>query len=309
LCFIIAQVSSLKSLFTVEKMTIAKFRHFTVSEYARMTAAFLLLIGMGLACDFATRKYDYRLLNMFGDALIIAGALGIAFELFATRLLIEKVAESIAGKLSGRGLPEESRGLIRELVETSIVREDYRKTYRFSEIDQYGDVSIEITVRYVARNYSGTIREFVPSIQEEVFYSPEFKALEYGTEKESRVLGADQIRELTKVDSETKVKSLFAPEILLESWHTNKNAQCSVIIKYSIKMKDEYSDVTSFGGATEGATIELEYIPASLDFVSGMDRKMIHVDGSSVWQFKRPFINGQHVRVWWFKKSARDVGA
>jgi hypothetical protein len=63
-------------------------------------------------------------------------------------------------------------------------------------------------------------------------------------------------------------------------------------------MPDEYYDVTNFNGFTIGATIRIDKIPSTLNFVSTGD----HTLGSKSWYFPNPFVFGQHVRVWWFPK-------
>jgi hypothetical protein len=40
-----------------------------------------------------------------------------------------------------------------------------------------------------------------------------------------------------------------------------------------------------------------------MTFVAGGGPKVGHVAGSLTWEFNEAFINGQHVRVWWFRKK------
>jgi hypothetical protein len=197
--------------------------------------------------------------------------------------------------------------LVRDIVGTHIVRENYVKSYRFSESDEPGYVSIDVTLKFIAKNYSSQPELYSPSIQEEAFYSPEFEYIEYGMAGEpSRVFREEQIRGMTVVDPATHVKTFVAPAINLAPITTDNRAQCKVMLKYRLKMRDAYSDVTSFGGATLGATLELDDIPETLTFVSGGDDKMRHTPGSRTWYFARPFIVGQHVRAWWFRGLQRN---
>jgi hypothetical protein len=281
-----------------------KFRDFKVSEYWNLAWPFTVVAAVGIAFHLLARWCSRHILGVFGDALIVTGVLGLTLELFAVRFLIERVALDVAEKLAGRGLPSALQTLIHDLVGTRIVRENYVKSYRFSDPDSDGNVSVDVTIRFIARNYSGSTVQYPPSIQEETFYSPEFKYMEYGTATSpATVLREEQILKLTTVDPYTHVKSMFAPPIDLPSVHADSNARCDVLLKYGLKMREEYSDVTSFGGATLGATLEIDYIPDALEFVSGGDDKVRHAPDSRTWYFDRPFINGQHIRAWWFRKS------
>jgi hypothetical protein len=281
-----------------------RFRDFKVSEYWNLIWPFIVVVVLGVACHIVTHWCPRRILSVLGDALIVSGVLGITWELFAIRLLIERVAVDVAKRLVGGALPSAMQTLIGDLVGTHIVRDSYIKSYRFSEPDVEGNVSIDVTIRFSARNYSSSTRPYSPSIQEETFYHPEFKHMEYGEAgSPAHVLGDEQIQSLTTIDPNTHVKSLFAPPIDLPSVHADSNARCDVLLKYSVKMREEYCDVTSFGGATIGATLEVDDIPASLDFVSGGDDKVRHTPQSKTWYFDRPFINGQHIRAWWFRKK------
>jgi hypothetical protein len=141
-------------------------------------------------------------------------------------------------------------------------------------------------------------------IQEEIFYFPEFKSMEYETAAGGpQVLTKEGITQRTKVDPTTQVKTLTGPTLILAPIRADSKARCNVVLRYSLKMREDYSDVTNFGGATLGATIELDDMPEDFVFTSGGDDKMRHALGSSIWHFDRPFINGQHVRVWWFRKG------
>ncbi len=280
-----------------------RFRDFKVSEYWNLAWPFVVVLVLGAAVHFVEQWIcHHHLLAVFGDALLVAGTIGLTLELFAVRFLIQRVAADVSGKLAGRGLPEEMRILIHELVETHIVRTNYVKSYRFSEPDNDGHVSIDLTVHYTAENYSPRPERFSPSIQEETFYSPQFKHIEYGLTGKSNVLTPQQIEQLTTIDPDTKVKSLFAPEIVLPPHSEINPARCKVLIRYSLKMRDQYSDVTNFGWPTVGATIELEEIPEVLQFLSAGDASIRHVEGSTTWYFDRPFLVGQHIRTWWFRK-------
>ena len=69
-------------------------------------------------------------------------------------------------------------------------------------------------------------------------------------------------------------------------------------------MPDEYNDVTNFAGATIGATLRVESLPPELEFVSSGQSVMTDLpNGDKSWHFDRPFVTGQNISVWWFKKT------
>ena len=286
-----------------------KFRDFKISKYVSLTWVLLALLVCGAGLHYIQMRWlcQWELLGRFADAMLIAGFLGLVFELFATKKLIEKVSLDVAGRVAGWGLPEKMQTLIREVVNTHIAREHFTKSYSFSDPDEYGSVVIEATIHYTAQNYSGAPQPFQPSIQEEVFYLPEFTHVEYGYPNERpKVLSLSEISSYTSVDDITKVKSLFAPAIQLAGDKHNTRSACNVRIQYRVKMRDQYSDVTAFGGATDGATLEVARLPNTLNFVSGGDKFAVHSEGSSTWYFDRPFINGQHIRAWWFRNDSKS---
>ena len=278
-----------------------RFRDFKISEYWNLAWPLLIGLGAGIACHILRYWFPYHFLEVLADDLIVVAILGLTLELFAVRWLIERVAQDVAGQLAGWKLPKDLQLLIRDLVGTHIVREGLVKSYRFADPDVNGYVRIDITVRYDAINYSGHSEPFIPTIQEETFYDPEFKHMEYEVGDESIVLTRAQIAEMTTIDPKTHVKTLSGPAISIPP--KDSNARCSVIVKYSVTMREEYSDVTNFGWATLGATIEVDDTPDTLEFISGGDDKVQHSLGSLKWYFNRPFIPGQHMRVWWFRKN------
>jgi hypothetical protein len=61
--------------------------------------------------------------------------------------------------------------------------------------------------------------------------------------------------------------------------------------------------VTSFAGATLGATLVLEKLPPNFEFVAGGE----HANGANTWYYDQSFLVSQHIRVWWFKKEQQEA--
>jgi hypothetical protein len=277
-----------------------RFRDLAVKDYWNLIWPFVTLVAIGLTCRTVSQWYPQDVLEAFADALMVAGALGIVFELFATRFLIERVADDLSDKLVGRGLPPELQAHIRAIVDTDFVRDHYIKTYSIATSSQPDTLTLDVRVSFDVKNYSDSTKGYIPILQEETFYSPEFVDVEYGViGGEYQTLSAAKLAQLTETDPKTNVKTIRGPAIKLEPFRRNDRAVCTVRISYRLRMPLEYSDITNFDGATIGATIRIEKIPDTLEFVSTGD----HTIDSKSWYFPEPFIAGQHVRVWWFRKK------
>jgi len=286
-----------------------RFRDLSGKEYWKLTWPFLLSLVVGCALRYLSPRIcrPYWLptdfVSAFADALIIAGILGLLLELFATRLLIEKVSNDLADKLVGRGLPPELQSHIRTIVNTGFVRDHFVKVYKLSLPDTPSRVQLDVTLTFEVRNYSDVVRDYVPTFQDETFYYPEFLSLEYGLVGQRRYC-----QTVEEISPATKVKTVKAKEaIKLEPFRRNDKAVCEVTMRYRLKMPKEYSDITSFADATLGAVVRVESVPPEFDFVSAGERAATHPNGDKSWYFDGPFIKNQHIRVWWFQKYEHPV--
>lgn len=130
--------------------------------------------------------------------------------------------------------------------------------------------------------------------------------LEYGTGGESKthVLSENELREHTTFDQNTKVQTVQGKKkVKIKPIREDAQSVCRVVLKFTLDFPAEYTDVTNFGGETVGLTVRLDRIPSDFEFVSGGDDSLHHEPGSTSWYFDRPFVSGQNVRVWWFRKS------
>jgi hypothetical protein len=109
-----------------------------VSEFVRVAGLFLIVFLVGIAARvwYPFDRWPYDVMRMLADAFIVAGIVGFLLELFATKFLIQRVADSLTDKLVGRGLPPELQAQIRRIVETDLVRENYRKSYHLYDPDE-----------------------------------------------------------------------------------------------------------------------------------------------------------------------------
>ena len=281
-----------------------RFRKLELIECWNLAWPFFALLGLGIVGRVIVHFRWQDVIAALSDALMVAGALGVAFEIFATRFLIERVAGDLSEKLIGQGLPKELQGHIRRIVNTDIVREHYVKCYSFSE-PIGGKVKLDVTVTFQVRNYSESTKPYLPAMDEEGFFLPVFSYLEYGIAGEVPYsFNADQLSKLSKSDPKSGLKSVAGKEIInLESIHENRKAICAVTWKYSVTMPEEFSESTDFCNATIGVRLRIDRKPDGLKFLSESGTNVIHAEGSHSWDFTGTFIAGQHIRTWWFRNQ------
>jgi hypothetical protein len=101
-----------------------------------------------------------------------------------------------------------------------------------------------------------------------------------------------------------RVPRTALPSVIMKPVRTGERSACQVTWRYRVSMPEQYCDVTDFGEATLGATLQLQNLPEELEFISGGDASLHHEAGSQSWYFDKSFIQGQHVRAWWFRRNS-----
>jgi hypothetical protein len=285
-----------------------RFYALSVKDHLRLLLPLLLAGAVGVL---ARVKYPYwwpanELVYLLADALIVSMILGVAFDLFSAKLLVERVSDGLAQTLVGRGLPAEMQGVVRDVVSTDLVRDHYVKSYAFSTPEN-GWVQVNVEIRYEIRNYSEAVRDYAPELTAETFFQPEFRFLEYGiagrkifTFSDENLSSKVEIEETLGV---ARVPKSALPVLSLNPVRAGEKAACQVTWRYGLTVPEQYCDVTDLDEATLGATLHVETLPEELEFVSGCDASLHHEAGSQSWYFERAFIAGQHLRAWWFRRK------
>jgi hypothetical protein len=286
-----------------------RFHELRFKDHARLL---LPLLVMGVLGGAARLNYPYwwpatDVVFLVADSFIVAAVLGVLVVLFSARLLVERVSDGLAQRLIGRGLPPELQAPIRDVVGTGLVTDHYVKTYAFSTLDD-GYVSVDIEVRYEVRNYSEAMRDYAPEITAEILFQPEFRFLEYGIAGKKIYTFCDENLS-SKVETVEelnlrRVPRSALPPVNLKPVRTGEKSACQVTWRYRVNVPDQYCDLTEFGEATIGATLQLQDLPDELEFISGADASLHHEVGSHSWFFDRSFISGQHLSAWWFRKGS-----
>jgi hypothetical protein len=284
------------------------FRRFSITEAWRISWPFLVFVLAGVVVRlwFPISRWPHETAFALADGCIVGGIIGIVLELSAAKLLIEKVAEELAGRLVGRDLPSDLHAEIKRIVGTDLVRDKFVKSYRF--LDPEGDrVGVEVTITYEVRNYSDAGRCFSPAFEEETFYEPELLYVEYGLKDEVYAFQAEEMERYVESDPSTNVKRFKAPKTLkLQPIKRDEKAVARARLIYRVKMPKEYADVTSFMLPTLGAELTVSNTPDGCRVVSGAGGTIRHAQKSNSWYYDRPFMPGQHIRLWWFKASQKS---
>ena len=293
---------------TERKTKPRRFYAMSFKDHVRLLLPFL---AAGIVGGVARLKYPYwwpanELVYFLADAFIVAMVLGVAFDIFSAKLLVERVSDGLAQRLVGRGLPAEMQAPVRDIVSTDLVRDHYVKTYAFSTPED-GRVQVNVEVRYEVRNYSEVVHDYAPEMVIETFFQPEFRLLEYGIAgRKIHTFSDDSLVSKVEASEElgiTRVSRSSLPPIVLKPVRTGEKAACQVTWRYCVTVPDQYCDVTDLDEATLGATLQVETLPEELEFVSGGDASLHHEPGSQSWYFEKAFIAGQYLRAWWFRRK------
>jgi hypothetical protein len=248
-----------------------------------------------------------ELVHHLADACVVAGVLAIFVELGAANKLIHRVGDDLAEKLVGRGLPRALQKQIQGIVRTSGVRDDFVKTYRIYN-EPNNQVRLDISISYNVKNYSDHPIAYTPELGEEIFYRPEFLSLECRlSETDGYAFTEDELKSMITESPWTKGKSVAGKPVTIPPFKSDESSNsCCVRWQYRIYMPEDYSDILSFGAPTLGVELQLLEKPNDLEFTAG-GKDVHHLPGSKSWTSTAPFIHGQHVRAWWFRKGTKPI--
>ena len=281
-----------------------EFRRISTAEYAKLITPFAVLFVLGLALvSVPDNQALSALMHKAGDALMITGALAITVELFTLNRLVRHVADDIAFRLVGGHLPKAFRRTLWNVIKTSDVREHWRKEYTIKGLPD-GKVQVDIKESYAVKNYSDATIKYAPINANETFWDPVITHVEYRlAQSTGYAFGTSDLAKYTTTDPASKVQTVGKlPAIRLKPIREDPEAICTVTWHSTLTTPEDYTDTTSFAGPTVGLTIQQGDIPEDMTFVVCEGANIQHVPGSKTWEFDEGFINGQYVRVWWFKK-------
>ena len=276
-----------------------RLKDLTLKECLWLLIPYMGMIAIGFFFVFIAQQFQFpwsEAVIRLGDALLIAGILAIAIELFSQNKLMQRVADELAEKLAGNGLPDLLQRQIGDLTQVGLVRTDYRKVYRFDG-PRDGKMKLHLSITFTVINYGRKEMKYTPWVAEEKVYNPCYLSLDYHIGSKRCAFNEDELRHRQTERGSTHAIEVAGDPVMIPRLKDDPSAKCKVSIRYTILTHDEYSDITSFSLPTIGLTIEEEGLPIGFQFFAGADAE----HKGHTWTFDRSFIEGQHVRAWWYK--------
>jgi hypothetical protein len=240
-------------------------------------------------------KWHTFWLSVFG-LLIQIGIAGLIVDFVMMKKLLETTGEYVSDRITASHLPENLRKEITEILRTDLVRQNYRKTYRFERLAN--GLSVETTTTWEVKNYGSADVEYGPSYQEAGWLQPIPLYFEYGIKGEKTfVYEGASLGKLLKVD-DCRVHTVTTTK---DNWVKLRPLRdiCAVTFKSRMITPEDFQDITSLY-ATENVVIEVYESPEWLEFSvnsTGAKKLVSHTVGSHQWLCHGPFVGGQHVNA------------
>lgn len=272
-------------------------------KFSRTLLPFILAFFFGLGLVWYPESWPFgqnRLLPALRDALMVAGIIGLAIETWSASVLVDHAAGELSERLVGYGLPRTAQELVSSVVRTKLLLRDYRAVYR---IDPHpinaNSVVVTTTLSYKVVNNGASSEAYAPMLAEERIYSPSVTLLEWGDKVFTSADQLDRDESGGAITWKPKRSIHIAPSSPMMPPESLEPAQlCYVRWVYSVEMPKLYSSVLVFAGLTVNPMIEFAGAD-DFDFEATTGDECNHPNGSGTWQYRRAFIPGQHVRVWW----------
>jgi hypothetical protein len=281
-----------------------------IKDVLKLVMPFLAFLLIGFVIK---KSLTGEFWNKTADALIIAGLIGAAIELWSASVLIEHVSRELSERLVGYGLPKTAQAVIAKLVRDSdVVLRNYSAKFNVAHHpskDHY--LLVRLTLSWKALNNSIRSVDYRTGLSDELIYNPQLELLQRG---DDTFRSAD----FPPAHPETTQRSWKAPGIILKSSEAsagpdslNPDQYCDVCWIYTLEMPERYSTVLSFGAIVIEPEIILDPLPndVHMKFYANPDPACLHADNSPRWKYLRAFMPEQCIRVWWEPSgdSAQDA--
>lgn len=231
-----------------DEMTKPRLRDMPLLEAWKLTLAFVvaILVGFGLYRCYPCGWPLYRPVMALADALMVAGIIGLALEIFATGHLIEKTAERLADEMTGRGLPPNIKSKISDIATTKLARNNYKKEYRLKDLGD-GKLTVETTTTFDVENYGDKTEKYTPAADEEKVFNPKFPYLTYSLLGRNYSFDEAALARTRKDKHGTGTTvQVSGREIKIPPRTKDPTAVCKVTWVIEVTMKDEWFDLTEF---------------------------------------------------------------
>jgi hypothetical protein len=269
-----------------------------------------ILIGLAVLGGILVRVHVPNLDNHFteavGHALIVAAILGLTVDFFVKTRMVREISQDTFKYLVGHRLPDEIKDKIQEVVETKIVRSNWRFNYH---IQPNGDGRIRLVtdLEYSVENISNRPLEYEQAIFLGKYTEPKFIELRCDSSEGEPCYCLNE--EYLSEQLETRQYSgkewtaeVVGNKMMLKPKKKYPNVKYVFGAKYQQMFPENGGDIFEFGSldiptTTIGVTITASY-PNEFEF-----RASTKEANKDRWEFGKVFLPGEFVGFWWRKRE------
>jgi hypothetical protein len=265
----------------------------------RFQLLLLLLAGGGAALLHYGARWGHTSEGI-GEALIIAGVLGLTVDAYIKEHLLEEASQDIAKYLYGYQLPPELQSTVKDLMCTTRVTRDFHLHYELSRIkEEPGKVLVETTLTYQAQNIGNKKLRYEQPFYQQKYFSPCFLELRCDSnDKDGNFyVGPKQLSEQVKSQAGKSVIRVTTPAVNLLPHDSLSKSKYQFKASWTIVCPEDYSDFFVLDESpTIGVLITAEY-PDGFEFEGPTSATQVNR-----WAYERVFFAQEQITVHWRKK-------
>lgn len=265
----------------------------------RFQLLLLLLAGGGVALLLFGGRWGHTAEGI-GEALIIAGVLGLTVDAYIKEHLLEAVSQDIAKYLYGYRLPAELQSTIKDLMCTKRVTRDFHLHYKLSLIGGAPDkVLLETTLTYQPQNIGNKKLRYEQPFYQQKYFSPCFLELRCDSlDKDGTFyVGPKQLSDQVESQVGKSVIRVTTPVVHLLPHDSLSKSKYEFKASWTLVCPEEYSDFFVLDESpTIGVLITAEY-PNEFEFEGPTSATQVNR-----WAYERVFFAQEQITVHWRKK-------
>jgi hypothetical protein len=273
------------------------------SKY-RFLLLLVIMIGLGILLAIYGAKRWGHPAEAIGDALIIAGVLGLTVDGYVKAHLLEEASRDISQYLLGYHLPGEIQYTIKDLMFTGRVSRNLHLHYTLTEPPETPDkVSVELTLTYWVENLTNSKLPYSQYFYQEASFSPRFLELRCdSTETNANYrLGENELGQQVKTQKDSFRITVKGPTIKLPPRSHESGSKYEFTTKCASLYAEDYSDVFVFDYPCIAVVVTAEY-PEHFEFEAPSEPEEVNR-----WEYPRVFLGGEQITMHWRKKKALTI--
>lgn len=265
----------------------------------RFQLLLLLLAGGGGALLRFGERWGHTAEGI-GEALIIAGILGLTVDGYIKEHLLEDASRDIAKYVWGYRLPTELQNRFEALMLTKRITRDFHLHYELSLIKEApGKVLVETTLIYETQNIGIEELPYWRRFYQQKYFSPCFLELRCNsTDKDGNYyVGPKELSEQLKSQEGNSEVGVRTPTIKLLPHDSLSKPKYEFKARWTLVCPDDYSDFFVLDESpTIGVLITAEY-PDDFEFEGPTPATQV-----KGWKYERVFLAQEQITVHWRKK-------